>query len=122
MTAAENDADDTLSEDEIVELLRDTLLDASVRFDRLEEELSGTDTDVFDALVALATTDDHVLLAPETRYRKFTTLCSTAADRGHDVSTEDVLRASIDEYDRTETLSEDIRSLSTLSLRRSRCS
>lgn len=105
--------DDTPRPDAIVEQLRDSSTTVEQRLERLEQRLSGSTTDLFDALVALATADDHVLLASQQRYQEFTKLCSAAPDSA-DVSTEAVLRASLEEYDRVETLSDDIQSLATL--------
>ncbi len=108
--AKTNSEDDPPSDDTLIELLRDTSLTAADRLDRLERELSGTDTDVFDALVLFATADQHVFLDPESEYQTFLDLCSEA-----DISAEDVLRASLDDLDRVEILPDEIRSLPTLS-------
>jgi len=116
MTPDETHSDDEpVSDSQILELLRNQSVGVHERLDSLESALEDTDRDVPEALVVLATADDHIFLASQTRYTAFRKLCTEASDRGHDTAVEDVLRQSLAEADDTDDLASEIRSLSTLS-------
>lgn len=116
MTVHDTDpAEDAVSDGQILAILGDRSMDIDARIDSLEATLEDTETSVPDAMVTLATDDDHVLVASGERYRSFERCCEAAADRGYETAPETILARSLTESADAATLEERIQSHSDLS-------
>jgi hypothetical protein len=116
MTVHDTDpAENAVSDSQILTILDDRSMDIDARIDSLETTLADTETTVQDALVTLATAEDHVLLASNERYRSFERCCEAVADRGYETASETILARSLTGSVEPTALEEQIQSHSELS-------